>query len=57
MALGHDCGRALLRLLSRGHAVVAELQRCAESLPAGLRERGLGAGEVVGFWGLGVSQN
>ncbi|CAJ1424729.1 unnamed protein product [Effrenium voratum] len=38
MALGHDCGRALLRLLSRGHAVVAELQRCAESLPAGLRD-------------------
>ncbi|CAE6954563.1 washc5 [Symbiodinium sp. CCMP2592] len=38
-----DCGLALLRLLSRGHAVVAELQRCAETLPAAIR----GEGEVA----------
>ena len=35
-----DCGLALLRLLSRGHAVVAELQRCAETLPAAIRGEG-----------------
>lgn len=38
-----DCGLALLRLLSRGHAVVAELQRCSETLPAAIR----GEGEVA----------
>eukprot|EP00931_Biecheleriopsis_adriatica_P006924 TRINITY_DN108266_c0_g1_i1.p1 TRINITY_DN108266_c0_g1~~TRINITY_DN108266_c0_g1_i1.p1 ORF type:complete len:1198 (-),score=267.36 TRINITY_DN108266_c0_g1_i1:180-3773(-) len=35
-----DCGRSLIRLLSRGHAVAAELQRAAESLPPALQGEG-----------------
>eukprot|EP00929_Paragymnodinium_shiwhaense_P079857 TRINITY_DN41625_c0_g1_i1.p1 TRINITY_DN41625_c0_g1~~TRINITY_DN41625_c0_g1_i1.p1 ORF type:complete len:1211 (+),score=268.80 TRINITY_DN41625_c0_g1_i1:174-3806(+) len=33
LAEENDCGRALIRLLSRGHAIVAELQRVADHLP------------------------
>lgn len=35
-----DCGRRLLRLLSRGHAIAAELQRAAEALPPSLLGQG-----------------
>lgn len=40
LAESNDCGRALVRLLSRGHAIVAELQRAADALPAALRGEG-----------------
>jgi len=29
----NDCGRALLRILSRGHTITAELHRAADDLP------------------------
>eukprot|EP00405_Crypthecodinium_cohnii_P027702 CAMPEP_0206508780 /NCGR_PEP_ID=MMETSP0324_2-20121206/58540_1 /ASSEMBLY_ACC=CAM_ASM_000836 /TAXON_ID=2866 /ORGANISM="Crypthecodinium cohnii, Strain Seligo" /LENGTH=1223 /DNA_ID=CAMNT_0053999717 /DNA_START=13 /DNA_END=3684 /DNA_ORIENTATION=+ len=37
---GDECGRRLIRLLSRGHAVTAELQRVADALPNAFQASG-----------------
>eukprot|EP00927_Polykrikos_kofoidii_P036963 TRINITY_DN31146_c0_g1_i1.p1 TRINITY_DN31146_c0_g1~~TRINITY_DN31146_c0_g1_i1.p1 ORF type:complete len:1221 (-),score=211.99 TRINITY_DN31146_c0_g1_i1:190-3852(-) len=39
LAESNDCGQALVRLLSRGHAIIAELQRAADALPTAVLQR------------------